>query len=216
MSRFKAVIFDLDGTLIDSMWMWKTIDIEYLGRYGIDIPGDLAQSIEGKSFSETAEYFKERFCIPDSVDGIKSSWNDMAHDIYTHRVALKQGAFSFIDRLKRNGVKLGIATSNSRELTECVLKARNIIDYFGAIVTGCDVGKGKPNPDVYLKAADILCVQPSDCLVFEDIPQGIMAGINAGMTTCAVDDEYSALLEQEKKRLADYYIYDYNEAEKIV
>ena len=76
----KAVIFDLDGTLVDSMWMWKAIDIEYLGRFGIELPATLQKDIEGKSFSETAVYFKETFKLPDSLEKIKSDWNRMAYD----------------------------------------------------------------------------------------------------------------------------------------
>ncbi len=206
MENYEAVIFDLDGTLVDSMWMWRAIDVEYLGRFNINIPGDLQKSIEGKSFSETAVYFKNRFKIPYSVDEIKQSWNEMSYDIYQNRVKLKNGAKEFLDYLKDNNIKMGIATSNSRELAICVLKARNIFDYFEAIVTGCDVNAGKPNPDVYLKTAGLLNVNPKNCLVFEDIPNGIMAGKNANMTTCAIEDEYSKDLTDEKKRLADYYV----------
>ena len=111
---------------------------------------------------------------------------------------------------------MGIATSNSRELATCVLKARNIFDYFEAIVTGCDVNAGKPNPDVYLKTAGLLNVNPKNCLVFEDIPNGIMAGKNANMTTCAIEDEYSKDLTDEKKRLADYYVKDYIEFMNLI
>lgn len=216
MENYEAVIFDLDGTLVDSMWMWRAIDVEYLGRFNINIPGDLQKSIEGKSFSETAVYFKNRFKIPYSVDEIKQSWNEMSYDIYQNRVKLKNGAKEFLDYLKDNNIKMGIATSNSRELAICVLKARNIFDYFEAIVTGCDVNAGKPNPDVYLKTAGLLNVNPKNCLVFEDIPNGIMAGKNANMTTCAIEDEYSKDLTDEKKRLADYYVKDYIEFMNLI
>ena len=77
--------------------------------------------------------------------------------------------------------------------------------------TSCEVSAGKPAPDVYLKVAEDLQVDPASCLVFEDIPNGILAGKNAGMEVCAVDDEFSRPLEQEKKRLADYFIHDFND-----
>ena len=73
LDRIKAVIFDLDGTLVDSMWMWEDIDIEYLGRYGLSCPEDLQKAIEGMSFTETAVYFKERFGLPDSIEGVRGS-----------------------------------------------------------------------------------------------------------------------------------------------
>src|SRR5699024_8375515 len=83
--------------------------------------------------------------------------------------------------------------------------------YFDSVRTSCEVSAGKPAPDVYLKVAKDLSVDPSACLVFEDVPKGILAGKNAGMEVCAVDDEFSRPLEAEKKQLADYFIHDYNE-----
>ena len=94
--NMKAVIFDLDGTLVDSMWMWKQIDIDYLQRFGIELPEDLQASIEGKSFSETAMYFKERFELPDSLEQIKADWNEMAFDTYANKVPLKDGVADFL------------------------------------------------------------------------------------------------------------------------
>lgn len=78
LDHIKAVIFDLDGTLVDSMWMWEDIDIEYLGRYGLSCPEDLQKAIEGMSFTETAVYFKERFGLPDSIEEIKEAWIAMS------------------------------------------------------------------------------------------------------------------------------------------
>ncbi len=209
--NFEAVIFDLDGTLVDSMWMWRTIDIEYLGKYNIELPDDLSEAIEGKSFSETAFYFKERFNLPDSIDEIKRTWNEMSYDIYKNRVLLKPGAKDFIELLDKLKIKMGIATSNSRELATLTLRERGILDNFDTIVTGCEVSAGKPSPEVYLKAANDLNVDPSKCLIFEDIPHGLLAGKRAGMTTCAIEDDYSVLLREEKLKLADYYINDYYE-----
>lgn len=205
----KAVIFDLDGSLVDSMWMWREIDIEYLGRFGIPLPEGLQSQIEGMSFSETAIYFKEHFPIPDSVEEMKANWNQMAWDKYMNEVPLKPGISEFLKECKEHGIKLGIATSNSRELVENVAKVHNLHDYFSCIMTGCDVNKGKPAPDIYLAVAKALQVSPSECLVFEDIVPGILAGKRAGMEVCAVEDAYSVHAREEKKALADYYIEDY-------
>lgn len=210
----EAVIFDLDGSLVDSMWMWREIDIEYLGGFGIPLPEDLQLSIEGMSFWETAVYFKKRFAIPHSVEEIGECWNKMAWDKYMHEVPLKPGADSFLKYCKEKGIRLGIATSNSRVLVENVLNAHGIAEYFSCIMTGTDVKKGKPAPDIYLAAADGLFVAPSRCLVFEDILPGIQAGKNAGMEVCAVEDAYSARDRERKKALADYYIEDYRIEER--
>ncbi len=211
LENIEAVIFDLDGTLVDSMWLWHQIDIEYLERFNIPMPRKLQSTIEGMSFYETAVYFKNTFNIPHTLETIMDNWNEMAREKYERVVLLKEYVQDFLQKLSDLDIKMGIATSNSRILTESLLKARGIDKYFSAIVTGSEVTKGKPEPEVYLVAADKLGVSPSKCLVFEDLPFGVMAGKRAGMKTCAVEDTYSAYLREEKAELADYYIESYKE-----
>lgn len=207
--NIEAVLFDLDGTLVDSMWVWKKIDIDYLGKFGFSLPENLQSEIEGMSFSETAEYIKNKFQIPDSVEEIKAQWNKMAWDKYTYEVPLKDGAMEFLDYCRENGIKMGIATSNSRELVNNIIEVHGLSDYFSGVVTGCEVEKGKPAPDVYLEAARRCRANPAACLVFEDIVPGILAGKAAGMKVCAIEDVYSMEQKREKQRLADYYIKNY-------
>ncbi len=207
----KAVIFDLDGSMVDSMWIWRAIDIEYLGRFGIALPDKLQADIEGMSFSETAAYFKKRFALPDDLEKIKADWNGMAWKKYEQEVPLKKGVKELLDYCKAQNIFLGIATSNSRHLVETVIQAQHLESYFDCIMTACEVEKGKPAPDIYLAVAETLRVDPADCLVFEDIVPGIQAGLNAGMRVCAVYDQYSAYQDEEKRRLADYYTYEFKE-----
>ncbi|MBO4749815.1 MAG: pseudouridine synthase [Lachnospiraceae bacterium] len=207
----KAVIFDLDGSLVDSMWIWSEIDKEYLGRFGITLTcrEEIKSKIEGMSFHETAIFIKEAYQIPDSIEQMKADWNEMAWDKYEKEVPLKPGIPDFLEGCKRRGLRLGIATSNSRELAENVLRVHGLMGMFSSIMTGSEVLKGKPAPDIYLKVAKELDVDPSDCLVFEDILPGINAGKNAGMTVCAVADEDSHDNWEEKKATADHFIFDY-------
>lgn len=206
-----AVIFDLDGTLVDSMWMWRQIDIEFLGERGIALPEDLQQKIEGMSFRETAVYMQERFQLKETVEELMDIWNKMAFEKYKNEVPLKRGIQKFLEHLKACQIKMGIATSNSPLLVETVLKAQGIFEYFDSIHTANEVEKGKPAPDIYLLVARDLGVEPEKCLIFEDIVQGIMAGKNAGMTTCAVYDDYSKNDDANKRATADYYIEDYEQ-----
>jgi len=211
LENIEAVIFDLDGTLIDSMKTWKKIDIEYLAKFDKRVPEDLNDEIEGMSFTETAYYFKERFGIPDSIEQIKKDWDDAAYGKYAHEVLLKEGVRSFIKKLKEKNIKMGIATSNSSKLTYAALERLKIVDEFSVIKTACDVNKGKDSPDIYAEVAKELGVANDKCLVFEDIVVGIKAGIKAGMKVCAVYDDFSKDTDDEKKRLADYYIYSFHE-----
>lgn len=208
---FKAILFDMDGTLVDSMWMWTEIDQEYLGSFGLELPDDLQKAIEGMSFTETAKYVKERFQIPDTLEEMMACWIAMACDKYRHQVFYKKGAREFLEECKKLGIRLGVATSNSRELVTNAAEALSFNDYFSCILTACEVKKGKPSPDIYLEVAKRLGVSPENCLVFEDVTAGVKAGKAAGMKVCAVEDAYSANDRNEKLQLADYYIEDFRE-----
>ena len=205
------MLFDLDGTLVDSMWMWKQIDIEFPGRFGYDCPEDLQKSIEGMSFSETAVYFKDRFEIPLSLDEIKACWTQMSIDKYRYEVPLKQGVLEFLKYCKECNIRTGIATSNGRDMVDAVVESLQIGDYLDVITTACEVKAGKPEPDIYLEVARRLGVEPSECLVFEDIPAGITAGKRAGMQVIAVEDDFSKHMKPEKLELADGFIETYFE-----
>lgn len=206
----KAVIFDLDGSLVDSMWIWPEVDIQYMKKYHLTQPENFHKAIEGMSYTETAQYFLDTFpSLRCTLDDVREEWKDMTIELYTTKVPLKPGAREFLEDMHDRGILMGIATSNARELVDAALKALHVEGFFASVRTSCEVAAGKPAPDVYLKVAEDLHVKPEHCLVFEDVPKGIEAGLNAGMSVCAVDDEFSRPDEAEKKRLADYFIRDY-------
>ena len=168
------------------------------------------KAIEGKSYTETAQYFLDTFpSLTCTLDDVRREWMEMTFGLYTTKVPLKPGAGEFLEHLRSLGIRMGIATSNARELVDATLKALHIEQYFSSVRTSCEVAAGKPAPDVYLKVAEDLKVRPETCLVFEDVPRGIEAGKNAGMSVCAVDDDFSRQDEAEKKKLADYFIRNY-------
>lgn len=211
----EAVIFDLDGTLVDSMWIWMDIDIEYLKRKGIDTSTvdlmELQKDIEGMSYTEVALYFKESFNLEDSVDEIKIAWLEMTREFYASKILLKNGVKKLLDNIKDRKLKLGIATSNTRELVDVVLKNNQVSEYFHTIRTSCEVQKGKPHPDVYLKAAEDLGVDPTKCLAFEDTHAGVLAAKAAGMKVFAIADETSLAFKEDIMKDADRYLDEYEE-----
>ena len=203
---FCAAIFDLDGTLVDSMWIWRDIDKAYLSAHGIPFDETLQSKIEGLSFHETAVYFKENFGIPESLEEIQKEWNDMAIMYYREKVFPKPGVIDYLKQLRSRGIRTGIATSNSWELLSAVLEATGLDRYMDSIHTACEIKRGKPAPDIYLLVAEDLKVKPSDCMVFEDIIPGIESGHNAGMRVCSVYDEHAADRLDEIIAMSDYHI----------
>jgi len=211
LDNFEAIIFDLDGTLIDSMWIWKQIDIDFLEKRNIVLPDDLQKDIEGMSFTETAHYFIERFALNESLEEIQREWNEMAKQFYSNHIPLKEQVFEVIQYALTKGIKLGIGTSNSRELLHEVMEAHGLTSWFESVRTSCEVAKGKPSPDIFLKVAEDLKVNPEKCLVFEDTHAGVMAAKNAGMTVYAIYDDLSAPYMAVIKRDADAYINSFSE-----
>ena len=141
-----------------------------------------------------------------TVEEIKQDWNEMAYDKYAHEVPLKKGADRLLKQLRGQGIRIGIASSNSHELINASLDANGVRQYFDCIRTACDVAKGKPAPDIYLSVAESLGTAPADCLVFEDVPMGILAGRSAGMKVCAVADKSAEDQTEKIREMADYYI----------
>lgn len=210
-NNLEGAIFDLDGTLIDSMWIWSKIDYDYLSKRGIALPPDLKDDIAHLSFDDTAKYFKTRFKLGESTEEIKREWNEMALHEYAHNIVLKEGALDFLQLLKSKEIKIGLATSNSRQLLELVLKRNRVYQYFDTITTTDEVSRGKNFPDVYLLTAEKLGLQPETCIVFEDILPAIIGAKAAGMKVIGVHDLASAHQKDDIRRLADVYIFEYDE-----
>ncbi|MCF7858424.1 MAG: HAD family phosphatase [Candidatus Cloacimonetes bacterium] len=210
--KYKAVIFDLDGTLIDSMGIWLKVDIEYLRKRNILIPDDLFQDVpEGNSFNEICQYFKDKFNLPDTIEEIGSEWTEMVAHHYKTEIPLKPGAQKLIDFLKINKVKMGIGTSNSKYLAETVLEANEVLQYFDTIAAGCVEIKGKPYPDIFLQAAAELDVAPHQCLVIEDTLHGIRAAHNGGIDAFAIFDDNKTHDITALKNEAEFYAENFEE-----
>lgn len=209
--KIKAAIFDLDGTLVDSMWVWQQIDIDYLASKNLKVPSTLKDEISHLSFTDVALYFKNTFNINDNIETILDTWNKMAFEHYSNNVKLKPGVLNYLQYLKNKGIKVGLASSNNLLLIETVLKSNGIYEYFDSITTTDEAKKNKSNPDVYLLAAHKLNTAPTDCVVFEDIVEAVKGAKLANMSVIAVYDESSKDSRDTLSNLADNYIYDYNE-----
>ena len=211
LNDIKGAIFDLDGTLVDSMWVWTQIDVDYLRMKGHSMPKNLRNEIVHLSFSQTAVYFKEKFNLDDSIEKISEDWHDMAFNHYSNNVKLKLGVKDFLNMLKSLKIKIALATSNSIPLLEACLKNNEIYDYFDSITTTDEVSTGKDCPDVYLLAANKLGIHPKDCLVFEDILPAVQGAKAANMKVIAVEDTECLDSKEDLLKYADKYIHSFEE-----
>ena len=211
LTNIKAAIFDLDGTLIDSMWVWGKIDENYFKIRNMDLPSNLKDQIEHLSFDETASYFKTNFGISDTIEEIKKEWFDYARVEYLNNVKLKPGVVEFLSLLKTMNIKIGLATSNNKSLLETVLQANGIYHYFDCITLTDEVTRGKNFPDVYLLAAKRLGINPDECVVFEDILPAVKGAKAAGMKVVGVYDDFSKEQREDIINHADMYITEYHE-----
>ncbi len=209
---FTAAIFDLDGTLLDSLWVWQRVDDAFFARRGRVKPDDYARTIQGMSFREAAAYTVDRFDLPESVEAVMDEWMRMTAEAYARDVQLKPGALSYLRALKRAGVKLAVATANRRELFGPTLARCGALSLFDAVVTCAEAGDGgKADGAVFLLAARRLGVAPGDCAVFEDTLEGVTGAKGAGMRAYAVRDGGSDHHAEEIAARADGVIDDFTE-----
>lgn len=204
--EIKGAIFDLDGTLLDSMWVWEKVDTDFLGRRGFDVPADYQKAIAPMGFRETALYTIERFRLEESPEDIIQEWNEMAMRTYHEEVCIKPGTRDVLEYFRRRGVRIGVATASYSSLFEGCLRRNGVYDYFTAFTETSEVARGKGFPDIYLRAADKLGCPHSECVVFEDLHQGLLAAKNAGFYTVAVYDEKLSYSWEDMKRDADLAI----------
>lgn len=211
LKEMKGAIFDLDGTLLDSMGVWREIDVEFLGKRGFAVPEDYLKAITAKNFFAGAVYTIERFSLPESPEEVISEWFAMAVEAYAHEVALKPHTKEYLKLLKHRGIKIAAATSSEARLFEPCLKAHDIYQYFDAFAVTAEVQRPKGFPDVYEKAADKLGLTASDCVVYEDIYKGIEGAKMGGFYVVGVEDEHSCYEKELIRRDADYYIESFEE-----
>ena len=207
----KGAIFDLDGTLLNSLHVWEQIDIRFLGKRGILVTEDYTKAVTPLGFERAAQYTIERYGLSESPEEIISEWNRMADEAYATEVRLKPNAREFLLYLKDRGIKLGVATALHPASVEATLRHNGIYDLFDSFTMLHEVTRGKNFPDIYLLAAGKLGIAPADCIVFEDILAAVKGARAGGFRVCGVYDSYAEHEWQEIREQADLHIRDYRE-----
>jgi len=209
---FEGAIFDLDGTLLDSMGVWHQIDIDFLARRGIALPDDYQKAITPLGAWEAAKYTIARFHLDqDTPEGLVQEWLDMAQDAYWHHLQLKPYALQFVQYVRSLGMHTAIATSSDDALVGPCLERTGLRPLFDACFTGNDVKRGKGFPDIYLKAAKEMGTRPEKTLVFEDIAEGLKGANAGGFYTVGVYDQANERQHEEMKWIADKFIFSFRE-----
>ncbi len=188
MARFEAVLFDLDGVLADSEPMWNDIDGALLAEHGVTYAGEHKHAVLGTSFQRALQFYKDTFNLRAEIEELLVRRREIALDFYATKIPMFAPSPQVLAELKEMGLRLGLATSSVGPVVLPFLERHDIKKYFDALTTGEEVERGKPDPDIYLKAAGKVHVVPEKCLVVEDALAGVQAGKSAGMTVVAIPD----------------------------
>lgn len=214
--NFESAIFDLDGTLLDSMPIWDTIGEDYLIKRGMAPEKGLNKRFKTMSIIQAAHYYQRVYGITDSIADIVNGIDSMVEDFYSTTVKIKPGVNELLNEFTKLGIKMCIATATDRYMVEAALSHCNIRKYFTDVLTCSEVGYGKDMPVIYERAVSILNSRKSETLIFEDALHAIHTAKNAGFRVAAIYDKASDEDQAAIKKLADIYLPSYDNWKELI
>jgi len=207
----EGVIFDFDGTLFDSMFIWDTAGEVYLHSIGKKPEADLQKVLKPMSLLQSAQYIRKKYHIPLSVEEIMDGVNHTVEGFYFYTVAPKPGVIALLEELHRRGIKMCIATATDRYQVEAALQRCGMRHFFSEIFTCTEVGSGKDRPDIFRKAMEHLQTDRSTTVVVEDAYHAAYTAKQDGFLVVCVSDSHESN-QQALLHLADVYLSDYSDA----
>ena len=210
----KGAIFDVDGTLLDSMEIWEDVGVRYLNSIGIEAEPDLGTVLFTMSIQEGAAYVKEHYHLSQEPEEIEQGVLDIISNYYKKTTLLKSGAKELLEKLDKHNIPMTVASSNNKKEIEMAFERLGIAKYFDRIFTCEEVGAGKTKPDIYLRAAEYLGTRPEETVVFEDVIHAIRTAKQAGFQVVGIYDETSKDDQEEVRREADWYCREWAELMK--
>lgn len=215
LENIKGAIFDLDGTIFDSMHIWSEIGLLFLKNKGIEPPPGVEDEFVKMSMSQAAEYYIKNYDNKATVLDIVNEVNKLVEGFYFNEVVKKSGTTEFLEHLKIRGVKICAATATDKHLVAKALERNGLSDYFSEIFTCSSVGAGKDSPVIYDKALEYLGTPKEETFVFEDALYAIETAHKAGYKIVGINDVSEKADPETVKALCDCYIYDYSEIYKF-
>lgn len=213
----KGIIFDLDGTLIDSMKIWYDVDRNFLRENGVtDPPADISERVKKMTVDQSSQYFIDLFHLSVTKEYVIKRIEDMVREEYEHHIPLKPYVEETLDMLDGMGIPYGVATATYKALAEAVLKRCGIYDRFRFVLTDIDYPRGKKFPDIFLGGAQRLGCSPDEALVIEDSLHCIQTAKKAGLTTAGIYEETCEPDRKEIMETADYYLMSLAELKSII
>ena len=210
-------IFDMDGTLVDSMPWWQRVGVEFLASRGVTNPSaELLERIKPMTLLESSVLFMQEFNIPGSPEEIAAEINSMMAEHYRRDVKLKPGAAEYLRALKEKGVRMCVASATVEPLVTACLNRLGVLDCFEFLISCADVGAGKDRPDVFLAAADRFGAAPEDVASYEDAIFAARTAVDAGFYTVGVYDATAHAAWEQLQALTREHITDWNEAAKAL
>lgn len=214
--KLKGAIFDLDGTLLDSMFVWNTVGADYLLERGITPRENLRETFRTMSPMQVAEYYRAHYGVTDSVGDIMRGVNRIIEHYYYDTVLPKEGVVPFLEWLRSREVRMCVATATDFRLTEAALKRNGLLEYFQEIFTCAGVGSGKDEPAIYNAALSSLGTPKTETCVFEDALHAVMTAKAAGFPVVGVYDRSEAEHEDQIRCSADLYIRSFTEMRRYM
>ncbi|MCR5284285.1 MAG: HAD family phosphatase [Treponema sp.] len=213
MKKITAAIFDLDGTLLDSMLYWMSCAEKYLLSSGIKAKPGLSEKLFSMTMKEGADYLRKNYKVTFSDQEIFSGINSILEKAYKEEIPFKNGAESFLSELKAAGSKIALCTNTDRILFFPSLVRLNALKYFDYIFTTSELGMSKSRPDTFFKVCKEMESRKEDCWVFEDALYSIKTAFQAGLKTCGIYDETSKADSQQIKAFSTVYCNNYKEVQ---
>ena len=201
-----TLLFDLDGTLLDSNDIWRQIDVEFLARRGIPWTEAYNQGVIHATFPTAARFTREFCRLAESEDEIMAEWMDMAYQAYSREISLKPGVAAFLNHCADRGHTMAIYTSCEQKLCYAALEHHNLRGLFQSVFFARELGVEKRAPEGFRTVARLLGVAPEQCIFFDDSPVACKGAKIAGMQVVACKDPLFASCREEMAQFCDYYL----------